>query len=210
MNSKSESSLADEQILSKDFNFSTFLNHEPEGLTLIIHCYNGFTSGLTFEEAIMPVSFQRAVQAKYVFKAENMIFGELNCLVLVHSNYTSRLYENRGFKISIPKFWKFGLQEELKEKIQGGVRFSCFQRNARYIKWISQCFFMRWSEQEKVQLELAPSLRVKYYNSYDKINLELIFSPKEGRVQIWCDCIRTLGDVFQDLVQYMGVKELDS
>lgn len=100
-----------------------------------------------------------------------MIFGELNCFVLVHSSYTSRLYENRGFKISIPKFWKFGLQAELKEKIQGGVKFASFERNARYIKWICQCFFMRWTDEEKNQLELAPSLSVKYYNSYDKISL---------------------------------------
>ena len=113
---------------------------------LEITAVNGYISGLSFEEPILPVQFDRATHAKYAFKAENIVFGEINCLVLVHSSYTSKVYEVKGFKITLPKFWKFNAIEEPKNKITGGMRFNYVERNARYIKWISQCFFMRWTE----------------------------------------------------------------
>jgi hypothetical protein len=39
-----------------------------------------------------------------------MVFGEINCNALVHSNYTSKIYESRQFKITLPKFWKYDLR----------------------------------------------------------------------------------------------------
>lgn len=118
---------------------------------LSIECFNGYISGLSFEEPIMPVSIDRGQLIKYYFKAENLIFGEINCFALVHSSYTSKIYEAKGFKITLPKFWKFGSTTELRDKIEGGIRFRCVERNARYIKWISQCFFMKWTEEEKTK-----------------------------------------------------------
>ena len=69
-------------------------------------------SGLSFEEPVLPESFDRQAQVKYVFKAENMIYGEINCYALVHSSYASKVYEGKGFKITLPKFWKFGQVNE--------------------------------------------------------------------------------------------------
>lgn len=51
---------------------------------------------------------------------------------------------------------------------------------------------------------------MKYYNSYDKVGLEFIFTPKESTVEVLCDCLKTLGEVFQDLVEYIGANDLDS
>lgn len=121
-------------------------------------------------------------------------------MALVHSSYTSKLYEVRGFKITLPKFWKFGFVTEGKEKPQNWVNFNCVERSARYVKWISQCFFIKWTEEEKGKAELATTLKLKFYNAYDKVALELHLLSKENRVEIYCDCLKTMGDIFQDLV----------
>jgi len=91
---------------------------------------------------------------------------------LVHSSFSSKVYEGKGFKVSLPKFWKFSqIKKEESQKISGCVRFRCVERNARYIKWLSQCFFLNWDEEEKVKYENGSNLRLKFYNSYDKVGL---------------------------------------
>lgn len=89
----------------------------------------------------------------------------------MHSSYTSKVYEVKGFKITLPKFWKFNNIEEPKNKITGGMRFSYVERNARYVKWICQCFFMRWTEDDKNKLESSNPLKVRFNNAYESIDL---------------------------------------
>jgi hypothetical protein len=38
------------------------------------------------------------------------------------------------------------------------------------------------------------------------VALEFNFYPKDSKVEIHCNCLRTLGEVFQDLVEYIGVE----
>lgn len=90
------------------------------------------------------------------------------------------------------------------------MRFSYVERNARYVKWICQCFFMRWTEDDKNKLESSNPLKVRFNNAYESIDLEFIFFPKDGKVEIWCDSLKILGDIFQDFIEYVGGKELDS
>jgi hypothetical protein len=106
---------------------------------------NGYISGLSFEEPILPAVYDRATQVKYLFKAENIVHGEINCLALVHSSYSSTVYQAMPFKIALPKFWKYNQVGEVRHKIIGGIRFSFMERNARYVKWVSQGFFNRWN-----------------------------------------------------------------
>jgi hypothetical protein len=84
------------------------------------------------------------------------------------------------------------------------------ERSARYVKWVNQCFFMKWTEDDRTKLEAESILKLKFFNAYDKVDLEFCFFTKEGRVEIWCDELKTLGEVFQDLVEYVGAKELNS
>ena len=51
-------------------------------------------------------------------------------------------------------------------EVANGTRFKLVERNARYIKWISQGFFMRWTEEEKENLENVNPLKLKFYNPY--------------------------------------------
>ena len=51
---------------------------------------------------------------------------------------------------------------------------------------------------------------MRFHNAYESIDLEFIFFPKDGKVEIWCDSLKTLGDIFQDFIEYVGGKELDS
>ena len=81
------------------------------------------------------------------------------------------MYEGKGFKVSLPKFWKFAQTKEDTKKVSGCVRFRCVERNARYIKWLSQCFFLNWDEEEKTKYENVPNLKLKFYNAYDKVGL---------------------------------------
>ena len=37
-----------------------------------------------------------------------------------------------------------------------------------------------------------------------------MFSQKDGKVEIFCDDLKTLGNITQDFVEYVGAKELDS
>ncbi len=97
----------DDAILSKDFNFQTYIHHTEEGFVLEITLINGYISGLSFEEPIMPAVYDRATHVKYLFKAENIVHGEINCLALVHSSYSSTVYQAMPFKIVLPKFWKY-------------------------------------------------------------------------------------------------------
>jgi hypothetical protein len=40
--------------------------------------------------------------------------------------------------------------------------------------------------------------------------MEIVFNQTNGTVQISCDCLQTMGDIFQDLVNYVGIKHLNS
>ncbi|MCB0369398.1 MAG: hypothetical protein KDD45_08090 [Bdellovibrionales bacterium] len=48
-------------------------------------------------------------------------------------------------------------------------------------------------------------LKLVFYNAYDKVTLKFTFAPKEAKVEIHSDCIKTLGNILQDLVEYIGV-----
>ena len=207
---KNESEEPIEHIVAPEFTLNTYLHHEKDGLTLTIMCQNGYISGLSFEEPLQPVSYDRQQQIAYVFKSENIVFGEVTCYALVHSNYNSKIYEARPFKIELPKFWKYNFDQENQAEVVSGVGFKLVERNARYIKWISQGFFMKWTEEEKEDLESVNPLKLKFYNPYEKVVLQLLFKPKEGKVEIWCDCLKTLGEIFQDLMDYVGVTEMNS
>jgi hypothetical protein len=148
----------------------------------------------------MPAQYDRATKVQYLFKAENIVHGEINCLAMVHSSYSSKVYQAMPFKIALPKFWKFNQVGEAKHKVTGGVRFNFVERNARYVKWVSQCFFNRWNEEEKTKLEALSPLRIRFTNPYEKADLELAFFTKEGKVEIWCDSLKILGDIFQDFI----------
>jgi hypothetical protein len=146
------------------------------------------------------VQYDRATHVRYVFKAENIVHGEINCFALVHSSYTTKVYQAMPFKIALPKFWKYSLVADPKNKITGGIRFGYVERNARYIKWIGQCFFNRWNEEEKAKLEALSPLKLRFTNAYESNDLEFIFLSKEGKVEIWCDSLKTLGEIFQDFI----------
>ncbi len=49
-------------------------------------------------------------------------------------------------------------------------------------------------------------LTCRFTNVYDKLDLELIFTPKMGLVQFNCDSIKILGELIQDLVEYTNTK----
>lgn len=53
-------------------------------------------------------------------------------------------------------------------------------------------------------------MKVRFYNWYQQEEMELIFSQKQGLVEIHCDCLKTLGDIVQDLVNYVGLKDLNT
>lgn len=55
-----------------------------------------------------------------------------------------------------------------------------------------------------------PGLVVRFYNYYDDQELEFSFKSKEGKVEIRCDAIDVMGEIIQDLMEYVGMKELDS
>jgi hypothetical protein len=55
-----------------------------------------------------------------------------------------------------------------------------------------------------------PTLNVRFYNFYDDQELEMSFKSKEGKVEIKCDSIDIIGEIVQDLMEYVGAKELDS
>ena len=61
-----------------------------------------------------------------------------------------------------------------------------------------------------MKLETASPLKLTFHNAYEAMDLELIFFPKEGKVELWCDCLKTLGDIFQDFIEYVDGKELNS
>lgn len=62
------------------------------------------------------------------------------------------------------------------------IRFSLVERNARYIKWMQECFFFDVDEQTVTKMEALPGLCVRFYNWYDDQELELNFKSKEGKV----------------------------
>lgn len=64
--------------------------------------------------------------------------------------------------------------------------------------------------EERTKLENTHPLKMRFRNLYEKIDLEMIFYSKESRVEFNCDCLKTLGELVQDLVEYCGLKELDS
>ena len=45
------------------------------------------------------------------------------------------------------------------------------ERNARYLKWLKQCFFINLSEKEEEKLENSPSFKVRFSNWYEKKEL---------------------------------------
>ena len=53
-------------------------------------------------------------------------------------------------------------------------------------------------------------MNVRFYNWYIKEDLEIIFAQKEGWVEIRCDCLNIMGEIVQDLVNYVGVKNLNT
>ena len=88
--------------------------------------------------------------------------------------------------------------------------FSLVERNARYIKWMQECFFFDVTQDMVTKLEALPILCVRFYNYYDDQELEFSFKSKQGKVQIRCNSIDVLGEIVQDLMEYVGMKELDS
>ena len=45
------------------------------------------------------------------------------------------------------------------------------ERNARYLKWIKQCFFVNLPEKEEERLESSTTFRVRFYNWYENKEL---------------------------------------
>lgn len=56
------------------------------------------------------------------------------------------------------------------------------------------------------KMEALTVLSARFYNFYDDQHLEMVFKSKEGRVEIRCDSIEVLGEIVQDLMEYVGVK----
>ncbi len=59
-------------------------------------------------------------------------------------------------------------------------------------------------------METLPVLKVMFYNHYDQQEMEIVFKSKEGKVQIRSDSLEVMGEIVQDLMEYVGGKELDS
>lgn len=53
-------------------------------------------------------------------------------------------------------------------------------------------------------------MKLRFTNFYEKKDMELVFAQNDGLVEIHCDCLKTLGDVFQDLVNYVGSKDVNT
>lgn len=59
-------------------------------------------------------------------------------------------------------------------------------------------------------MELSSEMRVRFFNWYEDKEMEIIFFQKEGVVEIYCDCLKTMGEILQDLVNYVGLKNLNT
>lgn len=53
-------------------------------------------------------------------------------------------------------------------------------------------------------------MKLRFYNWYDDKEMEIIFNQLNGTVRINCECLKTMGEVFQDLINYIGIKHLNS
>lgn len=69
---------------------------------------------------------------------------------------------------------------------------------------------MNLSPKDEERMEGLPEMKFKFSNWYDKKSMEIIFSQKNGTVFILCNCLKTMGEIFQDLINYVGLKHLNS
>lgn len=105
-----------------DFGLKAMLEYE-NGLFLKLRCQNGYMSGLCFEQAIMPVVWERTQQKRYQFLGENDKTGEITCEVLIQKGLSSSIIEVKNVNIILPKFWKWGMDPKVRKTIEGRVRF---------------------------------------------------------------------------------------
>lgn len=80
------------------------------------------------------------------------------------------------------------------------------ERNARYVKWMQECFFFDATPEEITALEAMTVMTVRFFNFYDNMEMEIVCKSKEGKLEIRCDSIEVLGEVIQDLMEYVGAK----
>lgn len=59
-------------------------------------------------------------------------------------------------------------------------------------------------------MESLSVMKLRFNNFYERKDMELVFAPNDGYVEILCDCLKTMGDIVQDLVNYVGVKDLNT
>ena len=52
------------------------------------------------------------------------------------------------------------------------------ERNARYLKWVKECFFINISEKEEEKLEGLQVLKLRFFNWYQDEEMEMVFSQK--------------------------------
>lgn len=93
----------------------------------------------------MPILVEKTNNLKYKFSPSNQNFGDIVCEVLIHSTQSSAKFEVRKLTISLPKFWKWGLDPTIHNTILGKLRFKLIERNARFLMWIKQCFLVNIS-----------------------------------------------------------------
>jgi hypothetical protein len=84
----------------------------------------------------MPVFVDKAQSLKYKFLDSTQSAGDLNCEVLVHSSISATKFEIKKIPISLPKFWKWGLDPSARDELMGKLKFKLIERNSRYILWM--------------------------------------------------------------------------
>jgi hypothetical protein len=52
------------------------------------------------------------------------------------------------------------------------------ERNARYFKWMQQCFFLNIIEADRIKLEASSPLKMRFFNAYENIEMEIVFNSK--------------------------------
>ncbi len=75
---------------------------------------------------------------------------------------------------------------------------------------MQECFYFNVDEATVTTMETSPVLKVMFYNYYDDQEMEIVFKSKEGKVEIRSDSLEVMGEMVQDLMEYVGGKELDS
>lgn len=52
---------------------------------------------------------------------------------------------------------------------------------------------MNISPRDEENLENSDEMKLRFYNWYDKKEMEIIFSQTHGTVTIMCNCLKTMG-----------------